>query len=122
MLHTIIRQVRVLTYMKDLYNNILDYRKDNLYGSQEILLCLKIGQPTNHPTMQEDLVKTVFIYGVQVVPLLLPVVGMMHHARPQEMTQEMNFGIGLFVNKNKRYGTIHILCQHIFELFLNISA
>ena len=104
--------------MKDLYNNILDYRKDNLYGSQEILLCLKIGQTTNHPIMQEELVKTVFIYGVQVVPLLLPVVGMMHHARPQLE----NFGIGLFVNKNKRYGTIHILRQHNSKLFLNISA
>ena len=57
------RQVRVpryMNFMKDLYNNILDFnRKANSYGSQEILLFLKIGQPAHQMTL--ELVKTVLI-------------------------------------------------------------
>ena len=85
---TTIRQVRLPLY---LYENlrhenctIISWinRKDNSYGSQEILLCLKIGLPTNHPTFL--LVKTVLIYGVQVVGKQTSVVGMINHARIQK--------------------------------------
>ena len=106
---TIIRQVRLPLY---LYENLRDEnctiiswinRKDNSYGSQEILLCLKIGLPTNQTTTIQQ-VKTVLIYGVQVVGKQTSVVGMMHHARLQK---QVEMYLGLFVNRNKRFLQVH---------------